>query len=287
MFKDTYPMPMIPYEPSDSMYETRTPRTYKFGLASDLHMDFEFLNGEFFDWRGDVLLLAGDLAEEDFLRSLKCVTFWERVNKMAPVVLCNLGNHEFYRSEIDTALTHLREYVRNYAPNVTFLENETYELDGLVVFGATYWTNFDNDPVAEFGASRVMNDYRQIRVAGSGYRPLRTVETKGMNMRSRHCLERTLEKNLPTVVMTHHAPSLLSAHPNYKDDYEMNLCYCNRDEELILNNPNIKAWVHGHTHWKWDYELGTSRILCNARGYPGERPAHLPAYEPFTFQVEV
>lgn len=287
MFKDTYPMPMVPYEPTDAMMTTsRSPRKYKCGLASDLHMDFALLNDEFFGWRGDVLLLAGDLAEEDFLRSEKCLPFWERVSEMAPVVLCNLGNHEFYRSEIDRALTHMREHTQRWT-NITFLENETFELDGMVVFGATYWTNFDNNPTAEFGAGLVLNDYRQIRVANSGYRPLKVVETKGMNLRSRFMLEQTLARNLPTLVMTHHAPSLLSTHPKYKDDFEMNLAYCNRDEDLILRNPNIKAWVHGHTHWKWDYEIGNTRVLCNARGYPGERPTFLPAYQPLEFILEV
>lgn len=286
MFRDTYPMPMVPYEPTDEMFNmTRTPRKYKFGLASDLHMDFALLNDEFFDWRGDVLLLPGDLAEEDFLRKAVCDSFWERASKMAPVVLCNLGNHEFYRSEVDRTLTHMREHVTRF-PNITFLENETFELDGAVVFGATYWTNFDNNPTAEFGASLVMNDYKQIRVANSGYRPLKVFDTKGMNMRSRFMLEKTLERNLPTVVMTHHAPSLQSAHPKYADDFEMNLAYCNRDENLILDNPNIMAWVHGHTHWKWDYELGNTRVLCNARGYPGERPSTLPAYTPLEFVLE-
>lgn len=281
MFLETNQIPNVPTD-LDSEPTTRVPRSYKTGLASDLHMDFELMNPEFFDWRGDLLLLPGDLAEEDFLRQEECRPFWEQVNEMAPVVLFNLGNHEFYRSEIDRAIDHMREFLAPYK-NITLLENEVYKLDGLQVFGATYWTNFGDNPVAEFGASMVLNDYKKIRYAAGGFRKIKPIETKAMNLGSRELLKKTLANGEPTLVMTHHAPSMMSSHPKYADDYEMNLCYCNRDEALILDNPQILAWVHGHTHWRWDYELWNTRILCNARGYPGERPDHLPPYRPLEF----
>jgi len=32
-----------------------------------------------------------------------------------------------------------------------------------------------------------------------------------------------------------------------------------------------RLWVHGHTHVSFDYRAGTTRVLCNARGYPAEQ----------------
>jgi hypothetical protein len=26
-------------------------------------------------------------------------------------------------------------------------------------------------------------------------------------------------------------------------------------------------WLHGHTHGSFDYQVGNTRVLCNARGY--------------------
>jgi len=34
-----------------------------------------------------------------------------------------------------------------------------------------------------------------------------------------------------------------------------------------LNHPQIKLWTHGHTHEEFDYMVGTTRVVCNPRGY--------------------
>ena len=39
--------------------------------------------------------------------------------------------------------------------------------------------------------------------------------------------------------------------------------------EIILDHPEIKLWTHGHTHDPFDYMIGTTRIVCNPRGYAG------------------
>jgi len=69
------------------------------------------------------------------------------------------------------------------------------------------------------------------------------------------------------VVVGHHAPSKLSTHPRYKHDTLMNGAYSSSVDEYILEHPQIKLWTHGHTHEDFDYMLGTTRIVCNPRGY--------------------
>jgi len=69
------------------------------------------------------------------------------------------------------------------------------------------------------------------------------------------------------VVVGHHAPSKLSTHPRYKHDELMNGAYSSSIDEYILEHPQIKLWTHGHTHEDFDYMLGTTRIVCNPRGY--------------------
>jgi len=36
-----------------------------------------------------------------------------------------------------------------------------------------------------------------------------------------------------------------------------------------MDHPQIKLWIHGHTHESFDYMVGDTRIVCNPRGYIG------------------
>jgi hypothetical protein len=37
--------------------------------------------------------------------------------------------------------------------------------------------------------------------------------------------------------------------------------------DFILERPQIKLWTHGHTHEEFDYMIGSTRVVCNPRGY--------------------
>ena len=65
----------------------------------------------------------------------------------------------------------------------------------------------------------------------------------------------------------------------------MNGGYHNHLEELIMDNTQIKYWVHGHMHDPVDYTIGETRVLANPRGYAGyEHNAEI--FNPgFTFEV--
>jgi Icc-related predicted phosphoesterase len=71
------------------------------------------------------------------------------------------------------------------------------------------------------------------------------------------------------VVVGHHAPSKQSTHPKYQNDQLMNGGYSSDLSEFILDHPQIKLWTHGHTHDPFDYMIGTTRVVCNPRGYAG------------------
>jgi hypothetical protein len=47
----------------------------------------------------------------------------------------------------------------------------------------------------------------------------------------------------------------------------MNGGYSSDLSEFILDHPQIKLWTHGHTHEDFDYLIGSTRIVCNPRGY--------------------
>ena len=83
-------------------------------------------------------------------------------------------------------------------------------------------------------------------------------------------IEKTVAETDPSmkiVVIGHHAPSKLSTHPRYKDETLMNGAYSSDLSEFILDSRMIKLWTHGHTHEDFDYMLGSTRVVCNPRGY--------------------
>jgi hypothetical protein len=47
----------------------------------------------------------------------------------------------------------------------------------------------------------------------------------------------------------------------------MNGAYSTDLDNWILDRRQIKLWTHGHTHESFDYMIGTTRVVCNPRGY--------------------
>jgi hypothetical protein len=78
-----------------------------------------------------------------------------------------------------------------------------------------------------------------------------------------------LHPELPVVVCGHHSPSRASTHPRYRTEFVVNGAYSSNLDEFILDRRQIRLWTHGHTHEDFDYMIGTTRIVCNPRGYDG------------------
>jgi Icc-related predicted phosphoesterase len=57
------------------------------------------------------------------------------------------------------------------------------------------------------------------------------------------------------------------------------------DMTAHISERQPKLWIHGHSHDRCDYLLGTTRVVANPLGYPSE-PRRLEAFDP-AFQIEV
>ena len=78
----------------------------------------------------------------------------------------------------------------------------------------------------------------------------------------------------PTLVVTHHAP-----HPNSLDrafDGDGTHAFFASDLSAMIEERGPDVWVHGHVHQHRDYRVGRTRIVCNPRGYPGEKSGFDP-----------
>ena len=81
--------------------------------------------------------------------------------------------------------------------------------------------------------------------------------------------EMSLPFDGPTVVVTHHAPHPRSLMTTPGDRDDLDACYAS-DLTWMMGKHSPALWIHGHTHVPSDYMIGSTRVVCNPRGYPGE-----------------
>lgn len=245
-------------------------------LVSDLHLCW----GDLHLPGGDVLVMAGDIFEASHWT--KAPSTAQIYNRFCDQELCKyhtvlyvFGNHEHYGCEY----LKTREVVQSHMPpNVFILENQHLDLDGIRFWGATLWTDMNRgNPVTMNLAQGAMNDYVRIKhthkvtqPTGHSYYTSRFQprDTVGFHKASLQSLKTSLQTNIPHFVITHHSPSQGSVHSRYQGD-PINHCYYSNLEHFILDHPNIRKWVHGHTHDPHHYNVGTTTIHCHPRGYYG------------------
>jgi DNA repair exonuclease SbcCD nuclease subunit len=197
--------------------------------------------------------------------------FLARCSKEFPHVVYVAGNHEFYHGRWIESITHLREECAKF-PNVYFLERDIKVINDVTFIGATLWTDCNKgDPLTLHSLTDMMNDYRVIRNDEHGYTKLRPAHSMYRHQQTLAYLKSVLPdmKDKRVVFVGHHGPSAMSTHPRYMNETLMNGGYRSELSEMILDNPQIKLWTHGHMHDPFDYMIGTTRVVCNPRGYAG------------------
>lgn len=260
----------------------------KITVISDLHLEFADLTLP----GGDVLILSGDVCEA---RKLKKDMYnpnmvllehenkeqrpdrWyrfllEECSQKYREVIYVMGNHEHYGFQYQKTYLHLLE---NLPDNIHLLENQTVDIDDVTFVGCTLWTDMNqNDDLTLWHMKSMMNDYKQVTMfneAKNVYHRLTPEKTVEDHFKSRQFIAESVKDQFDKkfVVVTHHAPTKASTHPRYVNDKLMNGAYSSDLSKFILENPQIKLWTHGHTHDPFDYMVGSTRVICNPRGYSG------------------
>lgn len=238
-------------------------------VMSDLHLEYEELYVQAPD-EADAVILAGDIAEGDAGIRWAQETFPDLPVFYVP------GNHEFYGGEVAGVARAMREAAAE--SNVVLLENTTAELPGLRLLGTTLWTGFDlfasNDEEelawAKADARRYVPDFDgRISCVADGYSISLTPDiTQWWHRQAKDWLAKQLAIPFSgkTLVITHHAPSLISVQEAYQR-HPATPAWASPLEALV---EKADVWVHGHIHQHCDYEVGTCRVVSNPRGYEGE-----------------
>lgn len=238
-------------------------------IHSDLHLDSSMFYPPANDTY-DVVVLAGDVSNG--IRAIE----WARFAYGDRQVVFVPGNHESYgQSSRSEALEKMREQAAG--TNVHLLDRDELTLDGVRFLGTTLWTDF---ALGVDGASRTyamaqaasasngMSDFLgQIREFQGGKRSKFTPRDSLIEheLDRAWLLERLAEKtSVPTVVVTHHAPSDRGMHPKYAGSVLNAAFYSNLPPEFFAG---VSLWVHGHSHSSSDYMHHGARVLANPRGY--------------------
>jgi Icc-related predicted phosphoesterase len=262
----------------------------KIAVCSDLHLEFGDLDLKNTE-KAEVLILGGDIfvvqdlthyeppSDNDILmpssmnlRARRYYDFIERCCNSFPHVILITGNHEHYHG--DFATTHdILSKVFGHFVNLHILDKQSTIIDNVVFFGGTLWTDMNKeDPHTMHRIRMMMNDFNCINnTSTQGKKVFMPDDAVEDHKKFLSELEKVLHvyPTQPTVVVGHHAPSKASTHPRYKNETIMNGAYSSNLDDFILDNRQIKLWTHGHTHEDFDYRIGTTRVVCNPRGYDG------------------
>ena len=222
-------------------------RSVKFGIFSDLHMEFQ---PWFFEPDPDVFYLnAGDTHPQKLIRDYFYSLFKDKLFSVP-------GNHDYYGNSFRDA--EMDVFVKH--------------VNGLKIAGATLWTDIRPDRWFDF--REYMIDYRQIK--GMNY-------DRYMNSHKTHC--DFLFNSGADIWVVHHLPSFQSVHPKYRESGGNDFFATELSYQILEMKKPPKLIVHGHTHERCDYMIGDTRVVCNPRGYPNEQPWY-QNYEPLIVEID-
>lgn len=232
-------------------------------VLSDLHREFGPTAIPPLEADVDLVVLAGDIATKQ--NGLPWIR--EFCGSTPTAYVC--GNHEFYGDRYPRVIERLQEATQGTPVHV--LEDGFFELQGWFVYGCTLWTDLSlMDPWQEGAAlaAEKMNDYKRVRNSRMGYRKLRPVDTRAAHLESVRKMRAFFESHDAhrTVVVTHHAPSLLSL-PDHRRVKPISCAYASHLDEVVLEH-QPRLWIHGHIHHSNDYWIGKTRVLANPQAYP-------------------
>lgn len=259
-------------------------------ILSDLHLesnpDFTFAPMP----DVDLLVLAGDIGSYQAGSALDGADFGlERYAPQGraahwPKVLYVPGNHEFDDLDFDETMLRLRQICERLG--IIWLEKEAVLIDGIRFIGTTLWSDF------EALAAQQKTETLRLRELEKAYRAANFYLSKNTTLRNgqpvlaedmrqfgldchawlRQALSQPYDGT--TVVVTHFAPTLLSADPRYGLS-PGTAGFCNALDDLL---PHADLWIHGHLHCPHDYRVAgqrdgreaSCRVVANPLGYAGK-----------------
>jgi predicted phosphodiesterase len=248
----------------------------RIALLSDIHLSVDPL--PFPDVDADIVVLAGDISRP------AAAMAWAKTCP-TPIVYV-AGNHEFYGSDLISTYEQLNRL--SQGTQIHVLERSEYVHDGVRFLGCTLWSDYRLFEAAEdraYGidlATQLIRDFTHIKIAPDFPDLFSPAMSQHIFLQTVAWLEDCFanDSTTPTVVISHFAPTRLSISPLFESS-PINASFVSDLEDRIKAwQPAL--WLHGHTHGSFDYRVGNTRVICNARGYAkngiNENPEFSSAY---------
>ena len=246
----------------------------------------------------DVVVLAGDIGSYQEGSRLEDQDFGlERFSPQNPdlagkQVLFIPGNHEFDGLDYDETYARLRATCERLG--ITWLDREVITIGHVRFIGTTLWSDFEALALRETDLTKQLQQRNKAFRAANYYLAKNTTLKNGEPVLAEGWRELGLDCQTwlraalatpfdgKTVVVTHFAPSLLSADPRYGVT-PGTAGFCNSIDELFKQ---ADVWMHGHLHCMNDYVVEgrdgahswSCRVVANPLGYlsKGEQEGYRP-----------
>jgi predicted phosphodiesterase len=239
----------------------------KIQYASDLHLQIqsnrEYLRQNPIEPVGDVLVLAGDITKMH--KSYYSDEIFDYFSKNWKLVIVVPGNHEYYHNNDLNAInrTVIKENLRD---NVLLVNNEIVKYEDVNFICAVLWSYIS--PSNMFAVTRGLSDFYVI----SGKVGRKSMVMNGDWFNRLHSEAKaflhdalTTHKGEKNVVVTHHGPTQLINHPDFKGS-PINQGFIVELYDYIKDF-DISHWIYGHTHRNIDKEIEGTQVICNQLGY--------------------
>jgi len=259
----------------------------KIRICSDLHTEFikfnkieKTLNRILpidTEDKDTILVCAGDIGTYRYYTSTY-KPFFRIMSERFRKVIVVPGNHSWYSSSVWGIEASIWDD-KKVPDNVHYLDNKSLVVDDVLFIGSALWTDFfRQDPFAMQYASRNMSDFELIKKSTPEIRAdygqiIATNRVLPFDTVIRHkesvaFIKSELEKHndMKTVMVSHHAPTAMSVPERFKGA-SLNGAYYSNLEDIMLDNNQIKYWIHGHMHDSTSYEVGSTQVICNPFGY--------------------
>lgn len=234
----------------------------KIQYCSDLHLEFSdnksYLKNNPLKVVGDILLLAGDIVPFAILEREK--DFFNFCSDNFKHTYWIPGNHEYYSYDASFRSGKFKEEIRS---NVTLLNNETVELEGVKLIFTTLWSHISAK--SSWYIQKRLSDFHVIKYDTGRFTPshYNQLHEDSLNFLLNAISKKT---ELKTIVVTHHVPTFLNYPEQYKGD-TLNEAFAT---ELFpkIETSNIDFWIYGHHHANTpSFQIGKTTMLTNQLGY--------------------
>ena len=187
--------------------------------------------------KGNYLALCGDIGNPNHSNYKQLLKYSSNEFEKTFIIA---GNHEYNNKSI-TKMNFVNDQIDDIVSNfnnVFFLNNNYYKLNKYtILFGTTLWTKSTNHKL----------------------------HNKSINWLENNIVD-NLNKNI--IIISHHLPSYKLIVPKFRklkykylfDRYASNL-------EYIMEYPNIKVWLCGHSHCQYNTFINGTYCAINALGH--------------------